>query len=484
MQAPAICVARLVLAAVLTLTAAVATAQSELRSTLFADADEALNAANEARANLLAPSSYARGVEQYRQAEEKLSKGRSLGGIRKDLADAQAAFRKATEASELAAVTFDTVLRARADAELANAEQFSPEGWKDAEQKFADAAVRLEGGSIRPAKNRAEDAEALYREAELAAIKANYLDETRLLIQQADKDGVDRYAPKTLQKAEALLARAETSLNENRYDRDEPRSLARQAKYEALHAIHLAKVLEPVRDRDMTLEEFALMTEEPIRKIASDLDMVAELDEGYDKPVGLITEKIAALQKDSYELQERLGQISDLELEIQSLDSQLGTQSSLLAAQEEQRQRFSEIEAMFGPQEAELFTQGQDVIVRPIGLVFRSGSAQIETRYFDILRKIQDAIRVFPDSRISIEGHTDSFGSDAVNLRISQERAEAVRQYLLANMRDRDPSMIDAAGYGETNPVANNETADGRARNRRIDVVIRGTGRPTDAARK
>ncbi|MEL7450903.1 MAG: OmpA family protein, partial [Pseudomonadota bacterium] len=311
---------------------------------------------------------------------------------------------------------------------------------------------------------------------------ANYLDETRLLIEQADKDGVDRYAPKTLQKAEALLAKAETALTENRYDRDEPRSLARQAKYEAQHAIHLAKVLRPVRDRDMTMEEFALMTEEPIMKIASDLDMVAELDDGYDKPVGQITEKIAALQKDSYELQERLGQISDLELEIQSLDSQLGTQSSLLAAQEEQRQRFSEIEAMFGANEAELFTQGQDVIVRPIGLVFRSGSAQIDSQYFDILRKIQDAIRVFPESPVSIEGHTDSFGSDEVNLRISEERAEAVRQYLLANMRDVDPSMIDATGYGETNPVANNETADGRARNRRIDVVIRGTGRRTDVA--
>ena len=88
-----------------------------------------------------------------------------------------------------------------------------------------------------------------------------------------------------------------------------------------------------------------------------------------------------------------------------------------------------------------------------------------------------------PDRRVSIEGHTDSFGGDAVNLRISQERAGAVRQYLLANMRDMDSSVIDATGYGETNPVANNETADGRARNRRIDVVIRRTGRRTDAAR-
>jgi outer membrane protein OmpA-like peptidoglycan-associated protein len=70
-----------------------------------------------------------------------------------------------------------------------------------------------------------------------------------------------------------------------------------------------------------------------------------------------------------------------------------------------------------------------------------------------------------------VEGHTDSYGSDASNLNLSQERADAVKAYLLANM-SMDPSRIEAIGYGESKPIANNETAEGRAKNRRIEIVI------------
>jgi outer membrane protein OmpA-like peptidoglycan-associated protein len=105
--------------------------------------------------------------------------------------------------------------------------------------------------------------------------------------------------------------------------------------------------------------------------------------------------------------------------------------------------------------------------------VFATGSSQIETEYFALLRKVQDAIRVFPGSSIVVEGHTDSFGSDETNLTLSQQRAEAVRAYLLANMRDLPPDDIEPVGLGESRPVANNETVEGRAKNRRIDVVIR-----------
>jgi outer membrane protein OmpA-like peptidoglycan-associated protein len=88
------------------------------------------------------------------------------------------------------------------------------------------------------------------------------------------------------------------------------------------------------------------------------------------------------------------------------------------------------------------------------------------------LSKVQNAINIFPGSEITVEGHTDSFGGDEVNLRLSQERAEAVRQYLLANMRNLSADQVKAVGYGESKPIANNETAEGRAKNRRIDIVI------------
>ena len=90
---------------------------------------------------------------------------------------------------------------------------------------------------------------------------------------------------------------------------------------------------------------------------------------------------------------------------------------------------------------------------------------------FKALQGIQKAIKEFPDSRIGVEGHTDSFGSDKKNLELSQQRADAVTQYLLANM-EIDRTKITSIGYGETKPIANNETKDGRAKNRRIDLKL------------
>ena len=300
-----------------------------------------------------------------------------------------------------------------------------------------------------------------------------HLDETRRLISQAKKARVERDAPKTLARAEKLLIQAEKALTENRYDTDEPRSLARQAKYEVKHAMYLAQELKPVRDGDSSVEDLALASEAPLVTIAGSLDLVAELDEGFQGPTSAIIDSIEALQKDSYELGERRNQIVALEEEIQRLEQDLGVQSDRLAAQETQRRKFRQVEAMFDSDEAHILTQGENVLIRPIGLVFPSGSAQIETEYFTLLRKVEDAIRAFPNSQIIIEGHTDSFGGDATNLQLSQTRAEAVRTYLLANMRDLSPTNIEPVGFGEARPVANNETIEGRAKNRRIDVVIR-----------
>ena len=308
----------------------IAIAQSDLRETLFAQADAALAAANEARANVLAPKNYGEATENYRSAEDKLKRGRSIESIEKDLAAAAASLRKAVEATRLANVTFSSAIQARDDAEASNAAQFAGKQWRDAEERFASAAVRLENGNVNAARSRADDAVQLYRAAELTAIKANYLDETRRLIEQAKNDRVERYAPKTLAKAALLLGQAEKSLTDNRYDTDEPRSLAREAKYEAKHAIYLANTLKPVRDREVSLEDYALANERPIAQIASTLDQVAEFDQGFDTPTKSITMSIAGLQKEAYELSESRTQIIDLESEIHTARESAGHPVSTL----------------------------------------------------------------------------------------------------------------------------------------------------------
>jgi outer membrane protein OmpA-like peptidoglycan-associated protein len=91
---------------------------------------------------------------------------------------------------------------------------------------------------------------------------------------------------------------------------------------------------------------------------------------------------------------------------------------------------------------------------------------------YALLSKVQRAIRVFSEPNIVIEGHTDSTGSDELNAHLSEKRAYAVGQYMIAN-RTLPENKIVSVGYGSVRPIASNKTANGRAINRRIDLIIK-----------
>jgi OOP family OmpA-OmpF porin len=444
---------------------------SALRTQLFTDADEAMRTANEALANILAPTSYNQAAEHYRTAESDLARGRNLDNIRRDLSDAVNLFSQATAATTLARVSLGDAIAAREDAEMAEAAKYASDKWREAEGQFADAAGRLEDGNINRARRGAEDARALYREAELLAIETNYLSGARRLIAEARDARVDRYAPKTLGKAESLLAEAETRLRTDRYDTDYPRSLAREANYEARHSMHLAERVKAMSDRDVTAEDLLLEAEVSVTRIAGELDLVAELDEGFDPTTTAIVAAIGRLEDDRELLSQRNERVAFLEDEMSRMEARLGDESEQRKLQEQIQQRFEQIAAVFTRDEAVVLRRGDDVIIR-MGLNFDSGSSVIKPEYFGLLRKIQTAIDVFPDSHVEIQGHTDSFGADEFNRQLSERRASAVQQYLLANIDDLGQTQITAVGYGETVPLANNETPEGRTRNRRIDLLI------------
>ncbi|MEQ8860743.1 MAG: OmpA family protein [Pseudomonadales bacterium] len=464
--------ARWIAGVVMTLLVSVAGAAEDatLRAQLFGAADQALAEANAANANILAPTSYALGARHYRDAEQALARGGNLEDIRGDLAEAAANFAKASKHTTLAQVTLGETIAARNDAEVADSAQFASEQWRAAEVEFADAARRLEAGNINRAQRIAEDARELYRTAELAAIEANYLSGARELIAQAKKQRVKRYAPKTLDRAESLLADAENRLRTDRYDTDYPRSLAREANYEARHAMYLAERIRAM-GRNLSAEDLLLEAEQPLTRVAGELDLVAELDSGYDSTTTAIVNAIDSLEADQQRLFQRDERVAFLESEVTSLESRLGEASQQRRLQEQIEQRFAQLAAVFTRDEAVVLRKGDDVIVR-MSLNFDSGSPVIKPQYFTLLRKIQTAVDLFPDSLVEIQGHTDSFGADATNLELSRQRADAVQTYLMANMTDLGKTEITAVGYGETVPLSNNETPEGRQRNRRIDLLI------------
>lgn len=458
-------------------------ANDAIRDALFGDADQARQAAIAAEAALLAPRSFERATKSYQSAEKKLERGMKVDRIRRDLDGAIQEYRKAVTASELAKVTFGNMIKGRNDALAAGADKLATDLWSRAERDFERAAVELEVGDLRAARKRAETAENNFRDAELQAIKTSMLSETRLLIQRADERRADRYAPKTFQKAQVLLVQAERELDENRYDADLPRSLVREARYEALHAIYLAGYLRDARDRDLSSEDLVLEWERPIHEIAAAGDLVARLDDGYAKSTAEIIKYIEDMrilnQSLEQDLLEREQQMMAMSQEIEELDQRLGgareermALAQQLASQERVREQLKQVEGMFTRAEALVFRDGNDIYLRLVGLNFDVGRAEISPINYALLGKVQDALRVFPEASLVVEGHTDSHGSNDSNLTLSQERATAVRGYLLNSMR-MDPAIISAVGYGETQPVANNETPEGRLRNRRIDIRIR-----------
>lgn len=458
-------------------------AQDELRSTFFADVDAARAAAEAANASLLAPRSYVAAVKDYDAADAALTRGRNIEYVRDKAGDSTEMFLKATTAAELAKTVLAQVMKSRQDAANAKAPELSPDIWDDAQREFGAAIRFLERGDLKNARNKDIEATSLYRDAELVSIKAQYLTATRQLLADADRAQVDRYAPITLGRAYELLAEAEKELNENRYDTDRPRNLARQANYEAKHAIYLSSVVLSVRDKDRTVEQVVLDWEKPLQEIAGAADIVPAMSEGYaeltDKLVMFLENQTSGIQSLEQESDAATMRMADMEEEIRTLDERLGGATTeradliqRLEAQARVKEQFEQVEKMFSRDEARVFREGENVILRLTGLSFESGKSDIDQKNFALLTKLEKAIDVFPRSELVIEGHTDSYGGDLSNQQLSQERAESVRQYMINAMRIESYRLI-ATGFGETNPVANNETAAGRSRNRRIDIVIK-----------
>ena len=110
-------------------------------------------------------------------------------------------------------------------------------------------------------------------------------------------------------------------------------------------------------------------------------------------------------------------------------------------------------------------------LVKLQGIHFQFDSAALTSNAKSILDRSLDAIKSSSSSNLSVEGHTDSTGSDSYNLDLSQRRAESVVNYLTS--KGVSASRLNAKGFGESNPTASNDTSASRALNRRVEIYAR-----------
>jgi outer membrane protein OmpA-like peptidoglycan-associated protein len=108
------------------------------------------------------------------------------------------------------------------------------------------------------------------------------------------------------------------------------------------------------------------------------------------------------------------------------------------------------------------------IILRGVNFDFDKATLRPDARPI-----LDEAVRVLkeePSIRVSVEGHTDAVGTDAYNQGLSQRRAATVRGYLVDH--GIDAGRLSSVGFGESKPVASNDTADGRAQNRRVELLV------------
>lgn len=454
-------------------------AQQDLKKRVFTATDNLFTQAKGEQADLLSPDNFRKATEKYEAASSDFDKGKNVS---KKLDEINELVRAAIDNAKLGQVTFSHLMVARDEAIEANAIEFAKESFEKAEELFNDATRTLEKGSVNKAKEKSIRSEQLFREAELLAIKVSIIGNVKKQLAEAEEKKVSKLAPITIKHAQDLLSEAESILQSDRSAKSDAKEKAELAEYEVNHATYFANQIKTLKKEELNWEKLYLEHEKYFAQVLNELGFAPRFESGFENPTQTAIKAIASLKNQNKELSSEITKldqkIEKVEEEKNVLQNELATVKekeaglrTKLTLEEKRQEKFKKIESLFSTNEAKVIREGDQIKIRLLGLNFASGKAVIDPEYFGMLTKLQRAIRIFPDYHLTIEGHTDNKGDSRSNQSLSLRRARSVMSYLIANMGLTE-SQISAIGYGESQPIASNETEQGRAQNRRIDVIL------------
>lgn len=134
-------------------------------------------------------------------------------------------------------------------------------------------------------------------------------------------------------------------------------------------------------------------------------------------------------------------------------------------------QKVTQVEEVVVEQEEVVVAEPAEAVRVELDVKFDFDKAQVKQESYGDIKALADFMKQYPSTSTVVEGHTDSVGSDTYNQGLSERRAKAVRD-VLVNQYGVEGSRVNAVGYGESRPVADNATAEGRAINRRVEAEV------------
>lgn len=429
-----------------------------------------LDAARGEHVHLFSPTWYERAVSSYETAQRGLKEGAANSAVLEASARGQAELAQARKFAAVSADKLRTVFEARQAAATAGATTLYDREYEKLNERFLDLGRAVENDEVSSAARDGKDVERGFRDLELRAIKETMLGEAERLLVEAEDRGASRYAPVSLKNARDMLVATDRFITQNRYSPEvQPRAeeVLRQAQ-------HVNVVMQQVRDwAKLTGEQQVLAIEG--RLVEIDGLVSGEESSRRVRPIPEYFDSVHEGVKTMQDAQRFLNEeVQNLHAELAAAQTELQRLGKVQETHEQERAfqaKFARVRNQFDPNDADVYRQGDDLLIRLKALNFDVGKAYLLPEHYPLLAKVQKAIRVFDAKYVWIEGHTDSTGSALTNQALSQQRAEAVVDYLV-NSGTISAEQINAVGYGPEKPIAPNTTADGRRLNRRIDVIL------------
>jgi len=425
--------------------------------------------------DVLAPGLFKDAQSAFMKAKQSLDKGAKLSDIQKYVAEGSASLKKAEEIAQVSRTILGETNKARDKALKVGADRLG-EPYMDVEKQYLKLTKAIENDNLSYAQKNAAKVQAAFRGVEIMAIKNNAIGNARKMMADADKSKVQKIAPTAYNDALQALNDADAYIGNNPYQAEMINQKAAHAEFMARRMMTISQ--ESTKFKEMSPEASALYVERLLARLGKtmsagdlrDKDAEAQLS-AMSVTVETMVQKNQSLEKNNLKYQ---SQIANLEQQLTGLQGYSREQEAAkrkLAAEREFNEKFNKVQRFFRPDEAEVYKQGGQLVIRMRGIQFSVGQATLTPANYTLLSKVQQAIGTFGQPTVTIEGHTDSTGSAQMNQELSQKRAEAVKTYLVAN-KTLPASRIRATGYGPSRPLAPETTPEGRAMNRRIDVLI------------
>lgn len=396
--------------------------------------------AKDARLDVMAPTLMGKAQREFEKGLRSSSGDESA----KAFSNAHALILQAEEDAKPVKEKMLPVIEAREKAIQLRAHEWEREKFADLEQAFARTIRDIEGSSRPERRDAIAYLPTLQKEFTDVAISSSQkqsMGGALSVFEMARKEGAEKRVPATYRETQRLINDTTDFVRQTYTNPEKARLRGLNSQKQAEKLLRVNRQVKSWEN--LNKEQIALKVEDQVAELNSKFSNMASQSEH-------LSNQLAATQAEFNKLKAE------------------AIKGQKLGARDE---RFNSLSKIFDPQEAEVNRKDTSVTVRLKKVKFPVGKSEIPTQSFSLLKKLIQAIDQYPNAIILIEGHTDSTGNPVTNRALSEERANAVRAFLLSNGQ-LSADQVLAKGFGSEQPLASNETKEGRAMNRRIDVVI------------